>query len=89
MNSIFFDEVLLGEFKHNPVTACIFYFPIGVWLVSKTKAEKSTIPPGNIMLIAILNQIILIIEDSILFGRFKLGDEVLDFYGVDTKFCRM
>ena len=42
------------------------------------------------MLVAISYQIILILGDSVLFGGFKLGDEVLDVYGVDKKFgeCR-
>ena len=45
---------------------------------------------GNMILIGISNHIILILGDSILLGRFKLGDEVLDVYGVDEKIveCR-
>ena len=38
------------------------------------------------MLISVFCQILLICGDSILLGRFKLGDEFLDIYGVDTKF---
>ena len=38
------------------------------------------------MLIDIFYQIILIIGDSVLLGGFKLGDEVLDVYVVNSKF---
>ena len=42
------------------------------------------------MQISILHQIILVFGDSVSLGVLKLGDEVLDFYGVDTNFleCR-
>ena len=40
---------------------------------------------GNMILIGISNHIILFLVDSILLGRFKLGDEVLGVYGVDEK----
>ena len=53
--------------------------------MSKTKAEKSTIPPGNMIMIEISNHIILILGDSILLGRLKIGDEVLGVYGVDEE----
>ena len=58
--------------------------------MSKNKADNSTIPIVNLMLIAIFHNIILVIGDSVLLGGFKLGDEVLDVYGVDAKFseCR-
>ena len=55
-------------------------------MVSKTKSGKNTIPTGNIIMIGISHHIILIIGDSVLLGLFKLGDEVLDVYGMDTKF---
>ena len=42
----------------------------------KTKAEKSTSPRGNMILIEISYQIILIIGNSVLLGRFELRDEV-------------
>ena len=37
------------------------------------------------MLIEISNHTILILGDSVLLGEFKLGEEVLDVYGVDEK----
>ena len=42
------------------------------------------------MLIEISNNIIRILGKYVLLGGFKLGDEVLDVYGVDEKFveCR-
>ena len=52
-----------------------------------TTADKSTIPPINLMLVAITHQIILVIGDSIFLGRFELGDEVQNVYGVDAKFA--
>ena len=89
-NYIFFEGGLLGEVQHNPGTTCIFHLPVSVLLVYNTKAEKSIIPPGNMMLIEISNHIILILGDSVLLGGFKLGYEVLDVYGVDEKIieCR-
>ena len=41
-------------------------------------------------MVVISYRIILILGDSVLLGGFKLGDEVLIVYGVDTKFveCR-
>ena len=38
------------------------------------------------MLIYILYHIIMILVESVLLGGFKLGDEVLDVYGVDAKY---
>ena len=58
-------------------------------MVSNTKADKSTTPPGNMMLVEIFNNIILIIGDYVLLGGFELGDEVLDVFGVDEKKIRM
>ena len=40
------------------------------------------------MLISIFYLIILILGDSVLLGEFKLGDEVLDVYGVDAKYLK-
>ena len=37
------------------------------------------------ILIEIYNHIILIMGDSVLLGGLKLGDEILDVYGVDEK----
>ena len=58
--------------------------------MSKTKSDKITLPPKKQMIIAILYLIILIIRSYVLLGGFKLGDEVLDVYGVDKKIleCR-
>ena len=58
--------------------------------MSNTKSYNSTIPPGNIIRIAIYYQIILILGDSVLLGGFELGDEVLDVFDVDEKIveCR-
>ena len=73
-----------------PGTTSILHFPVGVWLVLKNKSEKSTIPPGNIMLIYIFYQINMIIVESILLGGLKIRYEFLDVYGVDAKYieCR-
>ena len=57
--------------------------------MSKTKADKRTLPPENLMLIAILYQIILVIVKSVLLGGFELEDEVLDVYGVDKKITEL
>ena len=38
------------------------------------------------MLIETSYHIIMILGDSVLLGGFEIGDEVLDAYGVDTKF---
>ena len=54
--------------------------------MSNTKAYKSTSPPVNLILIAILYQIILILNVYVLLGGFEPGYEVLDVYVVDTKF---
>ena len=54
--------------------------------MSKTKAENSTIPLGNIIQIYIFYQISMILGDSVLLGGFKIEYEVLDIYGVDTKY---
>ena len=52
-NSVLFYDGSLGEVKQNTGTSCILYYPVGAWLVFNTKAEKSTIPAGNMILIAI------------------------------------
>ena len=75
----------VGKVQHNPGTKCIFHFPVILLLVSKTKSEKITTPPRNTMLIEISNHIIMILRDSVLLGGLKLGEEVLDVYGVDEK----
>ena len=54
--------------------------------MSMLKAEMSTYPPQNIILIAVSYQIILVIGDPILLGGFKLGDEVLDKSGLGDIF---
>ena len=36
-------------------------------------------------MVAVFYQLLLIIGDSVLLGRFKLGDEPLDISGVDAK----
>ena len=51
--------------------------------MSKNKADNSNLTPENLMLISIFYQIILVIGKYVLFGRFELGDEVLDVYRVD------
>ena len=50
------------------------------------KIEKTDIPQRNMVLIYVFYQILLIIGESILLGRLKLGDEVLDVSGGDTIF---
>ena len=54
------------------------------------KSEKTNGTPVNMILIAVFYQIFLILGESILLGRFKLGDEFLDVSSEDTKFevCR-
>ena len=64
----------------------MIHFPVTELMVSKTKVDNRTSPTGNMMLIAISYQIILIVEESVLLGVFKLGDEVLDVFGMDNKF---
>ena len=54
--------------------------------MSKIKVENITSPPGNLMMISIFYQIILILVESILLGGFTLIDEVLNVYGVDAKY---
>ena len=56
----------------------------------KTKAEKSTSPPGNLMMIAVFYHIIMIIGEYFLLGGLKLRYEVLVVYGVNGIFleCR-
>ena len=56
----------------------------------QNKSETSNIPPGNMMLIKISYQIILILFDSILLSGFRIVDEVLAVFGIDEKFveCR-
>ena len=83
---IFSEDGLLREVQQNLGTTCIFHFPFSALLVSKTKSENCSIPPVNLMMIAILYQIILVIGDSVLLGGFKLGDEFLYVYCVDAKF---
>ena len=43
-----------------------------------SKSDISTLPPQNMMLIAVFHQLLLVIGDPILLGVFKMGDEVLD-----------
>ena len=83
---IWFDNGLLGEVQQNPGTTFVFLFLFGVWLLSKTKLDKSTIPTGNIVLIYILYQIILIIEYSVLLGGLELVYEVPNVYGVYARY---
>ena len=45
-----------------------------------------TLPPQNMILIAVFYQLILVIVDRILLGGFKLGDEVLDKSKLGAKF---
>ena len=66
--------------------SCRFNFPVSVWLMSKFKSDQSTCPPGNMTMISVLYNILLIIGDPILLGRLKLGDDVLDLSGVDAKY---
>ena len=42
------------------------------------KVGMITFPPLNLMLIAVLYQLLLLIGVPILLGAFKMGDEVLD-----------
>ena len=51
----------------------------------KTKSDKSITPLGNMMLIEISNNNILLIGDFVLLCGLKLGDDVLGIYGVDKK----
>ena len=55
----------------------------------KTKSDKSTIPPGNLIMIVIFNLIYLIIGSYVLLGVLKLGDGVLDVYGLDANFLEL
>ena len=54
--------------------------------MSNLKAEMSTCPTQNLMLIPVFYQLILVIVDPILLGGFKLGDEVLDQSKLGAKF---
>ena len=54
-------------------------------MMSKSKADKTNFPPENMILFSVLYQLLLLIVDSILLGRFKLGDEVLYVSVVDAK----
>ena len=54
-------------------------------MMSKSKADKTDLPPENIILFSVIYQLLLLIVDSILLGRFKLGDKVLYVSGVDAK----
>ena len=47
-------------------------------MMSNLKVEMSTCPPQNLMVIAVLYQILLVIGDPILLGGFKMDDEVFD-----------
>ena len=55
-------------------------------MMSKSKADKTDLPPENIILFSVIYQLLLLIVDSILLGRFKLGDEVLDVSGLGSIF---
>ena len=56
--------------------------------MERFKVEKITIPPGNMILISVFYQAILVLGDYILLGGLKLGYEVLDLSGVDAKIHR-
>ena len=47
-------------------------------LGTRDKNKMYAIPPGYLVLFSILYQILLVLGDSIMLGKFKLGDEVLD-----------
>ena len=55
-------------------------------LVTKSKSEKIASLPGYLMLIAVFYQLILLLGEYILLGKFELGDEVLDVRERKTKF---
>ena len=59
--------------------------------MDKFKAKQITKPPGNMIMISVYYKIIIIILNPILLWRLKLGDEVLDLLGVDSKYsgCRV
>ena len=76
----------MDVFQENPGYTCILDFPLGVLLVSKLKSDISTFHRKKIMLVSVLYQLLLVIVDRILLGRFKLGDEVLDQSGMGAIF---
>ena len=53
--------------------------------MARFKAEQITIFSGNIVLIDVFYQLLLVIGDSIFVVRFKLGYEVLDLMVLDAK----
>ena len=54
--------------------------------MSKNKSEKKTIPPGNLLLVAIYYQLILILGESVLLGGFQLGEDLIDVFCVEKTF---
>ena len=50
--------------------------------MARDKIKNNARPPGYLMLIAIFNQILLVLGYSIMLGWFKLEDEVLGVLGV-------
>ena len=61
-----------------------FLFSSSVILVSKFKLEQITIPLGNIILVSVFYQLLMVLGDSILLEGLKLGFEVLDILGLDA-----
>ena len=53
-----------------------------VWLLSKTKSDQSTLPPEKWWLLQ-FSILLFWLLDNLFFYVFKLGDEVLNVYGVD------
>ena len=50
------------------------------------KSEMNTLPPQNMMLIAVFYNLPLVIGDPILLCGFKIGDKVLDQLGLGAIF---
>ena len=65
------------SFQENPGYTYRLDFPLSVLLMSNLKADMSTCPPQNMMLISFFCQLLLVIRYHILLGGLKMGDEVL------------
>ena len=76
----------MGIFQENPGYTCRLEFPLIVWLISNLKADMSTCPLQNMIPITVLYHLLVIIGDPILFGGFKMDDEVLDQSGIGAIF---
>ena len=87
---ILFCSGLVREVQQNPGKICRYQFPLGVCMVPKSKVYKTAIQPVNMLLVSGFYKLLLIIGYSIVLGRFELGDEFLDVFGVNGNFveCR-